>query len=941
MKLRSGRVIEEDSEDAVSPITSCGDCITCKKGFLSTDQFYENKVSGQQYTVTEELNCKTKGVIYLIRCAAPNCCLQYIGQTVNSVNTRCIQHRSGLLSGNEPKFVREHFTKTHNISDLRITPLESVKITEEEDDTTQKKRKRIVEKLREVENNAILQLATLFPYGLNDRLEKPIYMDAEDQHLQGASIYKIFPKITTTRKMRGSRKKREEKRNTESAENSFEEIETAFLDGNLHQCRTIICSLSSKTVIELGALANSKIINSVGMRKVLVLIVLDLCKHYKTRNTSYKDFVTGKYSNRDSNKKDTKYLDYVPLKFISKELEDIDFNSILNSYRSVFPSKFLNAKFKNEDFRFVSCFKYERSIRGDISNYKSVVLDGSSDDRYECFCHLYPEFINKDCGHVVSGDMRIVSNRKLRKLFQKGMGFIESTYKNHITIINRLSKDIDNYITKLSCKYSVNVRYFDEWKDSVCSDIKSKLLNIRLKRKRYRTVLKSESRDLDILKNRFVLTGIDKASNNVSIICKKFYAETIEKELENTKTYIPVAMNESEVVSNHVKFCRKFDIEVTNDHFKLPFIHMLPKFHKPKLDFRYIAAGVKSSTKCLAKILSSVLTLIDNDCKRLDKYRFKFKGTAGYWVVKNKTEVVSKLNYLNRSRSANTVTSFDFKKLYTNLPHDQVIDRISLLIKKCFEDRGVQYIKISDSFKANWTSVLKHKWTFNEEQLIEMFSFLMNNIYVNFRGRVYKQVIGIPMGCDCAPKVADLFLYSYESDFIASRVENGRDVFILNILKYSSRYIDDLNVPNATSEICKVIREDIYPKELTIELTNVDDLASASFLDIDISVDNNRFHTKLYDKRRDFAFNVVSFANLKSNIPNKAAYGTFVGELYRIARSSSDISALTSDVKLLISKLVRQNFNQNVLFHKLANFIRSFPACINKFWRVLKVTDFY
>ena len=96
-----------------------------------------------------------------------------------------------------------------------------------------------------------------------------------------------------------------------------------------------------------------------------------------------------------------------------------------------------------------------------------------------------------------------------------------------------------------------------------------------------------------------------------------------------------------------------------------------------------------------------------------------------------------------------------------------------------------------------------------------------------------------------------------------------------------------------------------------------------------LKINDNKFHTKLYDKRRDFAFNVVSFANLTSNIPNKAAYGTFVGELYRIARSSSDIVAFTSDVKLSISKLVRQNFNKNILYHKLTNFIKNYPGGLN------------
>ena len=36
-----------------------------------------------------------------------------------------------------------------------------------------------------------------------------------------------------------------------------------------------------------------------------------------------------------------------------------------------------------------------------------------------------------------------------------------------------------------------------------------------------------------------------------------------------------------------------------------------------------------------------------------------------------------------------------------------------------------------------------------------MYSFSMDNIFVKFGGKIFKQVIGIPTGCDCAPKVAD------------------------------------------------------------------------------------------------------------------------------------------------------------------------------------------
>ena len=47
-----------------------------------------------------------------------------------------------------------------------------------------------------------------------------------------------------------------------------------------------------------------------------------------------------------------------------------------------------------------------------------------------------------------------------------------------------------------------------------------------------------------------------------------------------------------------------------------------------------------------------------------------------------------------------------------------------------------------------------------------MVEFVIDDIYVEFCGHVYQQTVGIPMGTDCAPLVADLFLYSYEADFV-------------------------------------------------------------------------------------------------------------------------------------------------------------------------------
>ena len=57
-------------------------------------------------------------------------------------------------------------------------------------------------------------------------------------------------------------------------------------------------------------------------------------------------------------------------------------------------------------------------------------------------------------------------------------------------------------------------------------------------------------------------------------------------------------------------------------------------------------------------------------------------------------------------------------------------------------------------------------WTCTE--LCEAFTFLMETTYVQFDGMVYQQIVGISMGTNCAPLIADLFLYCYERDFMSN-----------------------------------------------------------------------------------------------------------------------------------------------------------------------------
>ena len=67
------------------------------------------------------------------------------------------------------------------------------------------------------------------------------------------------------------------------------------------------------------------------------------------------------------------------------------------------------------------------------------------------------------------------------------------------------------------------------------------------------------------------------------------------------------------------------------------------------------------------------------------------------------------------------------------------------------------------------------------------------------------------MGTNCAPLVADLFLFCYERDFMSSLSDNNQ-TDIIETLNSVSRYLDDLlNIDNPYFE--QMVYQ-IYPNEL-------------------------------------------------------------------------------------------------------------------------------
>ena len=135
------------------------------------------------------------------------------------------------------------------------------------------------------------------------------------------------------------------------------------------------------------------------------------------------------------------------------------------------------------------------------------------------------------------------------------------------------------------------------------------------------------------------------------------------------------------------------------------------------------------------------------------------------------------------------------------------------------------------------------------------------------------------MGINCAPLVADLFLFCYERDFMMS-LSDDMQAGVIDAFNTTSRYLDDiLNINNVYFDN---MFSQIYPSEFQLNKNNTSD-TEAAFLDLHLSISNDIVSTKFYDTRDDFDFDIVNFPFLDSDVPHSTSYGVYISQLIRFS----------------------------------------------------------
>ena len=170
-------------------------------------------------------------------------------------------------------------------------------------------------------------------------------------------------------------------------------------------------------------------------------------------------------------------------------------------------------------------------------------------------------------------------------------------------------ESIGLYAKNWSKREQVELKSLSQWKNQLKELVADRISNLKghFKSPNCKVLNQPDVKDtLCKLHANYVLVPADKAANNVIVMCKNYYIDTLVKELginnvnSNNPTYIPFPMDDSfeAVMKSHYNFITSVGLEMSEEDQDLPYLYWTLKLHKSPYKHRFIVGSSKCTNTC-------------------------------------------------------------------------------------------------------------------------------------------------------------------------------------------------------------------------------------------------------------------------------------------------------------------------------------------------------
>jgi hypothetical protein len=262
------------------------------------------------------------------------------------------------------------------------------------------------------------------------------------------------------------------------------------------------------------------------------------------------------------------------------------------------------------------------------------------------------------------------------------------------------------------------------------------------------------------------------------------------------------------------------------------------------------------------------------------------------------------------------------------LEHKDLLHEINRSIDQAFEEAGKEFINVKKEKYAYFSETKtksKNEVSIDKATLKNMVKFLVEHVFIQCGDKIFQQIIGIPMGTNCAPFLANLYLFAKEFHWINEMYQKQETRAILfKYFRMCFRYLDDLFAGNNNFQMDNY-KEVIYPIELKCENTLT--AASANFLQLKITVHSGRFLMDVHDKRLGFKYRAIKFPQACSKVSFTPCHNVFFGQLISFNTICENYTSFVRAAKRDFHTLIVHNkLDVNTLKNITRKFLERYPV---------------